>query len=203
MNNEWRSCGTTTSRRMRVNRTVTSFFILSFSFALSLSLSLSFSLFTLSLISLAHSPPPSPRTYENAFAIRARHTSWLLIHVAADYFPASLWHQIPYSSQNGESVSPRARWSMRTSDSHRILTPLFTRPLLSSKYFLAADFVLDDSDPLSPWQKFDNEGEFYRLYIFDINNKERFLSIVFNFEWSIYIFRLISDQSFFFDVGPR
>lgn len=59
--------------------------------------------------------------HENAFAARARHISWLLIHVAADYFPASLWHQIPYSNQNGESASSRAQWSTRASDSHWIL----------------------------------------------------------------------------------
>jgi len=94
-----------------------------------LSLSLSFTCFT----SPFSSPSSQECVYENALATRARHTSWLLIHVAVDYFSASLWHQIPYSSQNGESVSLRARWSTRASDSHRILT-LFTRPL-SGKYF--------------------------------------------------------------------
>lgn len=38
---------------------------------------------------------------------------------------ASLWHQIPYSSQNGESASSRARWStserLSERDSHRTL----------------------------------------------------------------------------------
>lgn len=49
---------------------------------------------------------------------RSRETSWLLIHVAADYFLASLWHQIPYSNQNGESASSRAQWSTQANDSH-------------------------------------------------------------------------------------
>lgn len=70
------------------------------------------------------------RAYTKMRSLLARrHTSWLLIHVAADYFPASLWHQIPYSGQNGESASPlptlRARWSTQASDSHRILRRLF------------------------------------------------------------------------------
>ena len=132
MNNEWRSCGTTTARGMRVwiVPSLRSLFYLFFLF-------LSFSVLTLS--HLSHFPVLRPlfasvRIRKCVCHSRARHTSWLLIHVAADYFSASLWHQIPYSSQNGESTSLRARWSTRTSNLHRILMSLFTRPLLSRKY---------------------------------------------------------------------
>lgn len=66
--------------------------------------------------SCSTSPPPSSLSFSSVTHTKmrsplARHTSWLLIHVAADYFPAWLWHQIPYSSRMESRETKRARWS--------------------------------------------------------------------------------------------
>lgn len=157
MNNEWRSRSTTDTAKNARGSHWRIYYCNVVSFVSSV--------WTPSLfLSLFLTPIPFSSTTERAYTkmrslLARRHTSWLLIHVAADYFPASLWHQIPYSGQNGESASPlptrRARWSTQASDSHRILYTQIVSPhccLEIFRFSIAQNFTinLNFCDMLSP-----------------------------------------------------
>lgn len=167
----------TTPRRMRVRISAHYIITLSFfdyrtSFSLSLSLS-SLSLFVLSyrafrfsrsLLFLLMGVRIRKCVRHTQTYTLARDTHILITNSCSRglLLFASLWHQIPYSSQNGESASPRARWSTSERLSERDLHRILLTGLLSC-YSLHLGNISQWQIPryerlricvLSPWQKF-------------------------------------------------